>query len=258
MKALPGKRWEKRALLAAAVWSQGAWATNGFQTVALAQQRVLPEEAPLPGEEVREAPAPVKPPALPPPRSRSWVLETTLSWPFQFMGTSNKQGNATSYSLVGYGLDLALCLTPVSCSAAKVTTNLNPGSGSKLLSGVSLGGRFFGIGRADPVPDPSDGNRAASRLQAIWRVWGTGSLCQKDYDFSSLYGQDNDQVFIGTRPELEGSFWCVEGEVGTDYLTKGGHRLGLALTYFRSLKGSQEGLRVTGLALEMRYQILRF
>lgn len=228
--------------------------------------RLMPEprptRPPLPSATPTVAPdsGAAKETALPPPRRRPAVLELTLVWPVQFIQTSNAQGSATSYSLLGYGADGALCLGRTACVLAGVGSNLNPRTGGRLLTGVSLGAQGFFVGQPDPPPESEKEARAVRlpRLQSIWRIFGSVSFCQKDYDFRSLYGDDSDQVFVGARPELEGSFWCASGTAGFDYLFRSGHRLGLGVSVFRSLSGSQSELAVNGYSVDLRYQILRF
>ncbi len=191
------------------------------------------------------------------------MLEFTLFIPAQFVQTQNKQGPATAYSALGYGLDAALCLAGSFCLLANGSSNLDADNGAALLSGVSAGLQGFFLGRADPPPEERGvhaGERRQARFQSIWRVAAQGGLCRKDFDFRSLYGEDTGggTVFIGARPELEGSFWCLDGGLVVDYLFRSGHRVGLGATYFRSLKASQADLTVSGPSLQLRYQILRF
>jgi|GEM_PF-5008387 len=209
------------------------------------------------GTEPRTSPS-----TLPPSRTRTTVLELTLAWQTQSLATENSQGKASAYSLVGYSAEGAFCPTGVACILAGTASNLNAKSGSRLLTGVSLGGQAFLLGRADPPPqgdkETSGAGTRPPRLQSIWRFALTGAFCQKDYDFTSLYAEGDAQIFIGARPDFEGSFWCAQGNATIDYLFRSGHRVGLGIGFFRSLKSDMAVLKVQGMSVELRYQILRF
>lgn len=183
------------------------------------------------------------------------VSDFTLLYPLQYYSTKSKAGSASSYTLVGLGIDFTFFVEPSVALFGQYEFNLNSVTSSRIFSGGVLGGKYFLLGH-------SGGNSKESSFtfesESITRAFVALGVGQRSFDFRSLYDPTGDRIQLGKLPPLEGDFWVPWGSFGMDYLTKGGYRPGLSVSFFRANASTANGFSVFSAELCLTMGLRKF
>jgi hypothetical protein len=83
------------------------------------------------------------------------------------------------------------------------------------------------------------------------------SLAQRNFDFRTVVEEKVD-VFVGSRPTLEGAFWAFSGSAGGDILIAKNYRIGLNISYAKSISSSVRNFILEQALLDLRLLHLKF
>lgn len=181
--------------------------------------------------------------------------EITVGTPVLYVRTTNAQGTSSSVSAYGYFLDAALCPLQTSCATLSTHSHLDIKSGRRVFEGSDVGVRWFLMGETDKKMRTSQIYLAEQLSQT--RFFLGMSLAQRNFDFRTVVEEKVD-VFVGSRPTLEGAFWAFSGSAGGDILIAKNYRIGLNISYAKSISSSVRNFILEQVLLDLRLLHLKF
>lgn len=196
----------------------------------------------LPGRADSEEKAQNKP-------EKSIVTEISVGLPVLYFRNMSAQGASTSLSIFGYFVDVGFCPTSRFCGTLASHSHVDIRSGRRVFEGPDVGIRYFVLGKTDETKRGS--GFFVAEQQSNLRSYVGLSLSQRDFDFRTVV-EDRTDIFVGTRPALEGAFWSVAAQVGVDLFLFKDYRVGVGCQYHQSISASVTNFKTSQLLFDLR------